>query len=91
MQTISENNNFKEKAYEILYQKYRLIATTIKNQAFNILDGGGSEDKIKLLNSLSNPEKYVTWGIIKEEDKAVINALEHCLGIESFLKNNLNK
>lgn len=88
-----EKDNFKEKAYEILYHKYQKILNGLIQDSFNLeyrCKNSGDllgEDrpeyikrKVEAFESLSKLNEWSKKGIATKEDIAVVKALEHCLG-----------
>ena len=88
-----EKDKFREKAYEILYNKYKgivnhLITNSINHQ--NIDRDSGKilkenrqeflEAKAKHFENIGLLEQWSYYGILSKEDIAVVKALEYCLG-----------
>ena len=77
---------FKEKAYEILYKKYKSMFMNIQREAKAKTEHGDDASIKETLGFIGNPEKYSYCGIIRKEDIAVVNTLEECLSINPLLK-----
>ncbi|MBT4376942.1 hypothetical protein HOD29_06215 [archaeon] len=82
-------DEFKERAYEILYQKYRNAFMKQVSESINLQnlpgleqgdDQANIERKVEKFNSIGNLEKWSYYGIMSQEDIAVIKTLEYCLG-----------
>ena len=97
---MSDKDKFKERAYKILYKKYRDILSGIIQRSYNLeyrsRDTGEllKEDrpeyidgKVELAEDLSKiDEEWIRKGFISESDMEVIKTLEHCLGEHPFFK-----
>jgi hypothetical protein len=80
-------NKFEERAYKMLYEKYRDMFEKIHYGAQSKTAGEDDNSKKEYLGFIGNMNKYSYCGIIGKEDIAIVNALEHCLGINSSLRN----
>ena len=97
---MEDQDKFKERAYQILYQKYRDILVVLRNKSFNLEYRSShtgkllKEDrpdfidkKVELAENLSKDyRELIKSGIVSESDVEVIKTLEHCLGINEFFK-----
>jgi len=95
-----EQNNFKEKAYEILYNKYKSVLSSLIQRSYNLENRSKDtgellkenrqeyiDKKIELAEDLSKVnEVWIKKGFISKEDMEVINAREHCLNKHEFFK-----
>ena len=97
-----ENNNedkFKERAYQILYENYRHVLGRIIQKSYNLENRSSQtgellkedrqeyiDKKIELAEDLSKlNEVWVKKGFISKEEIEVIRTLEDCLGIKHSL------
>jgi hypothetical protein len=81
-----DENGFKERAYKILYEKYKSMFMNIQNRARSKAEYGEDASIKETLGFIGNPDKYSYCGIIQKEDIAIVNTLEECLGINPLLK-----
>lgn len=76
------DNNFRQKAYKILYEKYKkAYINTLKN-ANNALKYGNSKDCLKFLETIINEDTSSIDSVISQEDKNTINTIEYLLDDE---------
>lgn len=69
---MEETDKFKERAYEILYEKYKELFEHIKKDAMNKIEYGKDKDKIEFLSFIANPKKYSYNGIMSKEDIKIV-------------------
>jgi len=74
-----EKSLFKEKAYKILYQKYRNMYDTIFHRAQNAKEFGQKDDQLKVIETIIEKDKYPHIGIQSESDRKIIEMLEYLL------------
>ena len=70
-------NNFKEKAYKLLHEKYKRLYTVLRTRAENVVTYGQNGDAIKFLQTVVEDEANDLHGILSKTDKEVIRLLEY--------------
>jgi len=100
---MEEIDKFKEKAYEILYEKYKGIVDHLIHESFNMQNKCSrtgdllEEDrpeyitrKVKAFENLSKLEEWSKNGIVSGTDIEIIKTLEYCLGKKYKLSKKTN-
>ena len=72
-------NNFKEKVYKLLYEKYKRLYVIIQTRANNVISYGQKEDWKKFLETIINEDTQESTGIISKQDKELISTLEYLI------------
>jgi len=77
---------FKEKAYKMLYQKYKSLYETIYFRASNAKEYGQKDDQLKVIETIIEKDKYPHIGIQSESDRKIIEMLEYLLDDNQVVK-----
>lgn len=76
---MAEEKLFKEKAYKILYEKYRDLYIRIFSRAQHAQEYGQKEDHTKLIQTIVDIGNYDYHGIQNKEDNKIVNCIEYLL------------
>lgn len=71
-----------EKAYKLLYEKYRSTYVAIVARAQNVSEYGNQEDKSKFVETIVNQKAHPHISIMSETDIKIVEMLEYLVDDE---------
>lgn len=81
------SNLFKEKAYKLLYEKYRSLYDGIFEIASKAKEYGQKDDQLKVINTIIEKEDYHKSGYLwSKSDAEVVRVLEYLLDDDQKVK-----
>ena len=80
---MENDDRFKERAYERLYQLYEKLSSNFMGLSLSMTHSSDLDEVKRKLTAFSDIKQYDNFGILSREDMAEIGILEKCLFGES--------